>query len=149
GGGGGECRAGGGGIGRGLAPRTPHTPFNEATPAALEGLALGLAALPTGVRARTTVLAGPAADFAPAVRNADVVIVDPPRRGLDDVLLDALVRHPPARLIAVSCSLDAFLREARALLGGGRLRLEAVMPFALFPHTAHVGIVAGFARVEG
>ncbi len=143
-----EFHAGCGAIGLGLAPRIAHIAFNEAVPAALDGLALGLAALPTAIRARTSMLPGPAADFAAATRDADVVIVDPPRRGLDEVLLDALVRRPPARLIAVSCSLDAFLREARALLGGGRLRLEAVMPFALFPHTAHVETVACFARVE-
>jgi len=143
-----EFHAGCGAIGLGLAPRIAHIVFNEAVPDALDGLALGLTALPTSVRARTTVLAGPAADFADAARDADVVIVDPPRRGLDEVLLDALVRHPPARLIAVSCSLEAFLREARALLGGGRLRLEAVMPYALFPHTAHVETVASFARVQ-
>jgi tRNA/tmRNA/rRNA uracil-C5-methylase (TrmA/RlmC/RlmD family) len=56
------------------------------------------------------------------------------------------VLHPPPRLIAVSCSLDAFLREARRLLETGRLRLEAVVPFALFPHTAHVETLACFVR---
>jgi 23S rRNA (uracil1939-C5)-methyltransferase len=142
-----EFHAGCGAIGLGMVPRIAGIAFNEVAPAALDGLALGLAALLPGERSRATVLAGPAADFAAAARDADVVIVDPPRRGLDEALLATLVLHPPARLIAVSCSLDAFLREARALLGGGRLRLEAVLPFALFPHTAHVETLACFTRL--
>jgi tRNA/tmRNA/rRNA uracil-C5-methylase (TrmA/RlmC/RlmD family) len=73
-----------------------------------------------------------------------VVIVDPPRRGLDDALLAALQADPPARLVAVSCNPDAFLREARALLATGRLRLDAVVPWALFPNTAHVETLACF-----
>src|SRR5262249_40379757 len=60
-----EFHAGCGAIGLGLAPRIAHITFNHAIPAALDGLALGLAALPTGVRAPTTVLPGPAAAFAP------------------------------------------------------------------------------------
>src|SRR5262245_43644208 len=133
-----EFHAGCGSIGLGLLPRVASIAFNEVVPAALDGLALGLAARPPVERARATVLAGPAADFTASLRDAEVAIVDPPRRGLDEALLGALLLHPPQRLIAVSCSLDAFLREARRLLETGCLRLEAVVPFALFPHTAHV-----------
>jgi 23S rRNA (uracil1939-C5)-methyltransferase len=79
-------------------------------------------------------------------RTADV-IVDPPRRGLDDALLAALVADPPARLIAISCSLDAFLRDTHALLASGRMRLAAAVPSALFPHTAHVETLVRFDRV--
>ena len=73
------------------------------------------------------------------------MIVDPPRRGLDDALLAAL-RAPPPASDRGELQPDAFLREARALLGGGRLRLEAVVPYALFPHTAHVETLACFVR---
>jgi 23S rRNA (uracil1939-C5)-methyltransferase len=142
-----EFHAGCGAIGLGLLPRVASIAFNEVVPDARDGLALGLAALSAPERARATVLPGAAAEFTDAVRDADVVIVDPPRRGLDEKLLEVLVREPPARLIAVSCSLDAFLREARALLGAGRLRLDAVVPFALFPHTAHVETLACFTRI--
>lgn len=141
-----EFHAGCGAIGLGLLPRIASIAFNEVVPDALDGLALGLAALSPSERARATVLPGAAAEFTEAARHADVVIVDPPRRGLDEKLLDALVREPPARLIAVSCSLDAFLREVRAFRGAGRLRLDAVVPFALFPHTAHVETLACFVR---
>jgi tRNA/tmRNA/rRNA uracil-C5-methylase (TrmA/RlmC/RlmD family) len=141
-----EFHAGCGAIALGLLPRVASIAFNEVVPDAIEGLALGLAALSPSERARATVLPGAAAAFTDAVRDADVVIVDPPRRGLDEELLDVLVREPPAQLIAVSCSLDAFLREARTLLDAGRLRLHAVVPVALFPHTAHVETLARFVR---
>ena len=91
-----EFHAGCGAIGLGLLPRVARLAFNEVAPAGLEGLALGLAARPTAERARAEVLPGPAADHADAVRDADVVIVDPPRRGLDDALLaGAAATHPP------------------------------------------------------
>jgi tRNA (uracil-5-)-methyltransferase/23S rRNA (uracil1939-C5)-methyltransferase len=80
------------------------------------------------------------------VPGADVVLVDPPRRGLDDALLDALCRDPPGRLVAVSCNPHALVREARTLRAGGRLRLAALTPYALFPHTAHVETLARFDR---
>ena len=79
-------------------------------------------------------------------RDADVVIVDPPRAGSTTRCSTRCSRDPPPRLIAVSCNPDAFLREARALLAGGRLRLAAVVPCALFPHTAHVETLACFTR---
>jgi 23S rRNA (uracil1939-C5)-methyltransferase len=141
-----EFHAGCGAIGLGLLPRVRSLAFNEAAPASLEGLAMGLAARPATERERATLLPGPAADHAAAVRDADVVIVDPPRRGLDDRLLAALLATPPARLIAVSCNPVAFASEARALLAGGRLRLDAVVPWGLFPHTGHVETLACFTR---
>jgi 23S rRNA (uracil1939-C5)-methyltransferase len=141
-----EYHAGCGAIGLGLLPRVARIAFNEVAPDALAGLALGIAAHPPAVRARAALLPGAAADAAGAARGADVVIVDPPRKGLEPALLDALVREPPARLVVVSCNPDAFLAEARALLDGGRLGLTAIVPFALFPHTAHVETLALFER---
>jgi tRNA/tmRNA/rRNA uracil-C5-methylase (TrmA/RlmC/RlmD family) len=141
-----EFHAGCGAIGLGLLPRVARIAFNEVAPAALDGLAMGLAARRDAERARAALLPGPAAEHTAAVRDADLVIVDPPRRGLDDALLRSLVAEPPARLIVISCSLDAFLRDTRTLLAGGRMRLAAVVPYALFPHTAHVETLASFER---
>ncbi len=141
-----EFHAGCGAIGLGLLARAARVAFNEVQPDALAGLDLGLAAQPAAERARATILPGPAADFVERACAADVVIVDPPRKGLEAALLEGLVREPPARLIVVSCSLVAFLREARALLDDGRVRLAALVPFALFPFTEHVETVALFER---
>ena len=45
---------------------------------------------------------------------------------------------------SISCNLDVFLGEVRALLDEGRIRLAALTPFALFPYTRHVETVALF-----
>jgi tRNA/tmRNA/rRNA uracil-C5-methylase (TrmA/RlmC/RlmD family) len=139
-----ELYAGCGAVGLGLLPRVAALAFIEASPDAVAGLRLGLAAAPDASRA--TVLAGPAVEHLGAFDGADVVIADPPRKGLDRDVVAALVARPPARLVVVSCNLDAFLAEARALVGAGTLALRACIPYALFPQTAHVETLALFER---
>ena len=63
---------------------------------------------------------------------ADVVVCDPPRRGLDTAALEALLRtHPRRRLIYVSCGWKSFQRDCAALLetGGYTLRYARAFPF--------------------
>jgi tRNA/tmRNA/rRNA uracil-C5-methylase (TrmA/RlmC/RlmD family) len=143
-----EMHAGVGAIGLGLVARGHAVTFNEVSRWALPGLALGLDALPVERRREARVLRGPAAQYVGAIDDADVVICDPPRRGLEPELLARLAGDPPTRVIVVSCSLDAFLVEARALGAGGATRLVALAPFALFPYTDHVETVALFERVR-
>jgi 23S rRNA (uracil1939-C5)-methyltransferase len=141
-----EMHAGVGAIGLGLAARGHEVAFNEVSRWSLAGLNLGLAALEPDARRRTRVLRGPAASHVRALDDADVVVCDPPRRGLEPPLLARLAAEPPARLVLVSCNPSTFLDEARALVGGGRTRLAALVPFALFPFTEHVETVALFER---
>ena len=75
-----------------------------------------------------------------------MVIVDPPRKGLDPKLCEALAESPPETLVYVSCGLPAFLDQTRRLLGAGRLRLDHVEAFGLIPHTEHVETLALFRR---
>jgi len=140
-----ELHAGCGAIGLGLAARGHEVAFNERSEDGLAGLARGIAALPEVARARVRVLPGEAGREAGRVAAHDVVIVDPPRKGLEPALLAALVATPPARLVAVSCGLPAFLREARALREAG-LRLASLHAFALAPYTEHAETVALFLR---
>jgi 23S rRNA (uracil1939-C5)-methyltransferase len=140
-----EYHAGCGALGLGLLARTAHLVMNEREPAALEGLARGLAELDPALRGRAEIAPGPAAEHAARVGEAECVVVDPPRRGLDEELLDALCASPPARLVYVSCSLEAFLREAELLAAAG-LRPAELGVFALFPFTEHVETVARFER---
>jgi tRNA/tmRNA/rRNA uracil-C5-methylase (TrmA/RlmC/RlmD family) len=141
-----ELHAGVGAIGLGLAARGHRVVFNEVSRWALAGLNLGIDALGPAVRARTAVVRGPAANQLHAIDAADVVICDPPRQGLEEPLLARLAARPPARLVIVSCNLASFLREAQTLVGSGRTRLAALVPFALFPFTDHVEAVALFER---
>jgi tRNA/tmRNA/rRNA uracil-C5-methylase (TrmA/RlmC/RlmD family) len=120
--------------------------MNEVAPASLQGLSLGLAALSPSERAKAEIVAGPAAAKAAAAAGVDVVIADPPRKGLDRELLVQLRDEPPRRLIYVSCGLDSLLADTALLTASGRLRLRELSAFNLMPYTGHVETVACFER---
>ena len=141
-----EFYAGVGAIGLSLLDRVSAISLNEAAPQSLLGLELGLAALQHDARAKVTVWPGDAGAMHACARGADVVIADPPRKGLDPGLLAALLRDPPARFIYVSCGLEAFLADTARLTAGGRLRLAQLQVFNLLPNTLHVEILARFER---
>ncbi len=67
----------------------------------------------------------------------DVVVVDPPRRGVDPAALDAFVEMAPARIVYVSCN-PATLARDLAYLGERGYRCQSVQPVDMFPHTSHV-----------
>ena len=138
-----ELYAGTGAIGLGLLSRCAEVRLNELEPHALEGLAAGLAAQPSELRERARVLPGRAGERLDALADADVVIVDPPRKGLDAELLDALCGRPRGRLLYASCGLPAFLRECARLRASG-WKLAELEAWALFPHTPHVETLARF-----
>jgi tRNA/tmRNA/rRNA uracil-C5-methylase (TrmA/RlmC/RlmD family) len=139
-----EYYAGVGALGLPLVARLGHLALNELSPDSLSGLELGIADLPGELRERIEVHAGSAGSAAAALSGADVVLVDPPRKGLDPELLEQLVKTPVPRLIYVSCGITALLREAEQLLDSGQYRLSALKAFALFPYTEHVETLAVF-----
>ena len=137
-----ELYCGVGAIGLGLLPRTRGLLFNEVSPQGLLGLELGLAALPEPLRARAGLVAGDAAEAASMLRGADCVIVDPPRKGLDVAVIEALRSSPPRQLLYVSCEPASLRRDVAALVGESRLGLLRLTPYALFPNTGHVETLA-------
>jgi tRNA/tmRNA/rRNA uracil-C5-methylase (TrmA/RlmC/RlmD family) len=141
-----EFYAGVGAIGLSLLPRVRHLRMNEVSPQSLQGLALGLDALAPLERDKIEVVAGTAGAMAAAAQDADVVIADPPRKGLDRELLERLVAAPPARFVYVSCGLDSFLADASRLTASGAMRLGDLRAFNLMPYTEHVETVACFER---
>jgi tRNA/tmRNA/rRNA uracil-C5-methylase (TrmA/RlmC/RlmD family) len=141
-----EFYAGVGAIGLGLARRGHRVTFNEVSPQSLGALNLGRVALGPELGALTSVVEGTAGEAAALARNAEVVIVDPPRKGLDPELREALAAAPPERLAYVACGLPAFLNDAALLTGQGALTLSEVVAYDLFPYTEHVELVARFDR---
>jgi len=139
-----ELYAGSGAIGLGLVSRSLGVVFNEISPASLAGLELGLNDLGQH-RSRATVVPGPAPLAAQAIQKDSIVIVDPPRKGLDPELLAALRQHPPERLLYVSCDLRSLIRDAEELRAGGLL-LEQATGYDLFPFTEHIETLASFRR---
>lgn len=136
-----EYYAGVGSIGLGLIPRVRHMRMNEVGRGSLRGLRAGLEKLGA---LHVEVLEGRAGEHAAAYGSEDVLIVDPPRKGLDASLLQRIVLSPPARLIYLSCGLDAFEREASQLASAGLVQLKSLSGWSYFPFTRHVETLAVF-----
>ena len=69
--------------------------------------------------------------------KADVVVVDPPRKGLNADAIEAIDRFSPRRLVYVSCDPATLARDV-ALLEQRGFRLKNAQAFDLFPRCAHV-----------
>ncbi|MBQ5810439.1 MAG: 23S rRNA (uracil(1939)-C(5))-methyltransferase RlmD [Clostridia bacterium] len=80
--------------------------------------------------------------------TADAVILDPPRKGCDEALLD-IVAHKfcPESIVYVSCNPATLARDTKYLKEQG-YKMQSATPFDLFPRTAHCETVALFAKGE-
>jgi tRNA/tmRNA/rRNA uracil-C5-methylase (TrmA/RlmC/RlmD family) len=70
----------------------------------------------------------------------DTVILDPSAEGVDHRVTDALVIHPPTRVIYVSCNPATLSRDLARLRN--KFKIVAVQPFDMFPQTAEIETVA-------
>ena len=82
-----------------------------------------------------------------AGETPDVIVVDPPRKGLSADVIEAMVRMAPQRIVYVSCDPATLARDVRSLTqqGYALTHAEAV---DLFPRCAHVETVCRLERVE-
>lgn len=77
--------------------------------------------------------------------RADVIVVDPPRKGCDEALLETILQMKPKRVVYVSCNPSTLARDLRILEDGGYRTVE-VQPVDMFPHTVHVESVSLMVR---
>ncbi|SIS65500.1 23S rRNA (uracil(1939)-C(5))-methyltransferase RlmD [Salimicrobium flavidum] len=70
----------------------------------------------------------------------DVIVVDPPRKGCDEVLLTSILEMEPERIVYVSCNPSTLARDLRILEDGG-YETQEVQPVDQFPQTNHVECV--------
>ena len=78
------------------------------------------------------------------LRDYDTVVFDPPRQGAQAQALQLAASKIPV-VVAVSCNVATFARDARILVDGG-FEIEGVTPVDQFRHTPHVELVARFRR---
>ena len=78
------------------------------------------------------------------LRDFDTVVFDPPRQGAQAQVTQLAASKIPV-VVAVSCNVATFVRDARILIDAG-YRIEGVTPVDQFRHTPHVELVARFAR---
>jgi len=72
---------------------------------------------------------------------ADVLVVDPPRKGCDEAFLQTIIEMKPKKVVYVSCNPATLARDLRILEDGGYKTVE-VQPVDMFPHTTHCEAVA-------
>ena len=77
--------------------------------------------------------------------KADVVVVDPPRKGLNGDTIEALARFAPRRIVYVSCDPATLARDV-ALLKERGYRLKNAMAADLFPRCSHVETIVCLVR---
>ena len=78
---------------------------------------------------------------------ADVVVVDPPRKGCDARLLETILQIAPEKVVYVSCNPATLARDLAVLAAGGYHTRE-VQPVDQFPHTNHVETVVLMSKVN-
>ncbi|MBC2305084.1 23S rRNA (uracil(1939)-C(5))-methyltransferase RlmD [Listeria booriae] len=77
--------------------------------------------------------------------KADVLVVDPPRKGCDDALLQTILKMKPKRVVYVSCNPATLARDMLVLTEGG-YEAKMVQPVDMFPQTTHVECVTVLQR---
>lgn len=80
-------------------------------------------------------------------KRFDVLVVDPPRKGCDEKLLQTILEYKPKRVVYVSCNPGTLARDLRILEDGG-YRTKEVQPVDMFPQSSHVECVALMSRVD-
>ena len=78
---------------------------------------------------------------------ADVIVVDPPRKGCDETLLETMIEMNPERIVYVSCDSATLARDLKYLCERG-YELRKVCPVDQFGMTVHVETVVGLQRKD-
>lgn len=77
--------------------------------------------------------------------TADVIVVDPPRKGCDEKLLAAIVKMAPPKVVYVSCDSATLARDLKFMCGNG-YEVVKVQPVDMFSHSVHVECVCLLSR---
>ncbi|MCD7745933.1 MAG: 23S rRNA (uracil(1939)-C(5))-methyltransferase RlmD [Lachnospiraceae bacterium] len=77
--------------------------------------------------------------------HADVIVVDPPRKGCDMSVLDTMLKIRPERIVYVSCDSATLARDLKYLCAGG-YELKKVCPTDMFANSCHVETVVSMSR---
>ena len=134
--------AGAGFFSLGLGRRFERVVAVEADPAAAADLRRNADA--AGLR-NLEVVEAPVERALTRVRDADVLLLDPPRTGLPRGVAEALARGATSRVVYVSCEPSTLARDLVAFRAGGLLPVR-VTAFDLFPQTPHVEVVTLLER---
>ena len=83
------------------------------------------------------------------LHHCSALVLDPPRKGLDAQVLDAIIDNPPERLAYLSCDVATQARDLKRLLSPeGGYAVERLQPIDFFPQTTHLENLALLRRVS-
>lgn len=137
-----DAYAGIGGIALGLAPKVARVVGIEEHPAAVEDAAVSAAW--NGVT-NATFVAGDVAERLAAVGHANIVVLNPPRKGCASAVLDQTAALGPRTIAYLSCNPETLLRDLAVLHQRG-YRTRDITPFDMLPHTPHLEALAILER---
>ena len=80
--------------------------------------------------------------------HADVIVVDPPRKGCDGALLDTMLKMEPDRIVYVSCDSATLARDLKILCENGKYELKKWRAVDQFPMTVHVETVCLLEKIQ-
>ena len=136
-----DIYCGAGGLALTMSPHFSRVFGMESVAQAVELAALNAERLHEGTACRFE--CGDAAKLERVFRQRgtpDLLVTDPPRAGMDERTVQAVLKHRPPRLVLVSCNPATLARDLALLAPAYRIR--AVQPVDLFPQTPHVETVA-------
>jgi len=82
------------------------------------------------------------------IEKPDVVIIDPPRPGVNPKTLKELKQLHPKKFVYVSCNPGTLARDLKNLCEGTAYGLSSVQPVDMFPHTPHIEVVTQLEKQE-
>jgi len=124
-----------------LAPKCERVIGIESSPSACEDFSFNLDEFD-----HVELYEGTAEDVIPHLEvKPDVILVDPPRAGLETRVVDGLLKLNPQVIAYVSCDPSTLARDVRRLIDGG-YKLKDITPFDLFPQTYHIESISLFER---
>jgi 23S rRNA (uracil1939-C5)-methyltransferase len=138
-----DAYAGAGGIALSLAPLVTEVVAIEENPTAAATAQAFITETMAGARVRF--VAGDVADHIAQVGRADVVVLNPPRKGCAPAVLAAVAQLAPRLVAYLSCNPETLARDMAALARLGFPR-SSVTPFDMLAHTPHVEALALLGR---
>jgi 23S rRNA (uracil1939-C5)-methyltransferase len=124
-----------------LAPRCGRVIGVESSPSACEDFSVNLDEFD-----HVELYEGLAEEVLPHLEvSPDLVLVDPPRAGLEKRVVDGILKLSPQVIAYVSCDPSTLARDAKRLIEGG-YKLKQVTLFDLFPQTSHIESISIFER---
>jgi 23S rRNA (uracil1939-C5)-methyltransferase len=96
------------------------------------------------------ILQGKVEDLLPDLAaQLDGLVIDPPRAGCQQTILEALASHPVSSIVYVSCDPSTLARDLNILCHQyATYRLRSIQPLDMFPQTAHIECIAVLERVH-